>query len=116
MGGVAKRAKVRVVRRSDHDLAPRLQQPVELLQHLDHIGDMLDDVDGPNLSEGAIAEGVREVVEVTDHVRLRPRIHIDPDRARVFVDAATDIESPRHVAFSLAGSALGHSLRGCSGG
>jgi len=81
------------MRRHDQDFAARLYQAVEFLHRANDVGDMLDDMNGLKGVEGGIAEGIREAVEIGEHVGSRTGITIDADRAQSFVDAAADIEN-----------------------
>lgn len=90
--GIAERAEVGVVRRRDVHRSAGLQQPVELFDGADHVGDMLDDVDRADVIEALIAERVREPVYIHDRVRRRARNPIDADRAGILVYPATDVE------------------------
>ena len=65
---------------------------MKLLHGADHVRDMLDDMDGAQRRERVVAKGIREAVEIADHVGAAARIAVDADGARIFVDAAADVE------------------------
>ena len=88
---IAKRAEIRVVRRHDDNAPTWRKQPVELFHGPDHIGDMFDDVNGPNFAERAVIKREWKMVEIGNHIRLRIRVAIQADRTRIFVDAAANV-------------------------
>src|SRR5208282_5808622 len=94
MSGVAERAEVGVVRRDDQNPAARADQAMKLLHGADDVGNVLDDVHGAQGLEGTVAERVGEPVQVAQNVGAATGIAIDADRARIFVDATADVESP----------------------
>jgi hypothetical protein len=65
---------------------------VELLHGADDILNVLNDMDGPDLPERAVAERVREAVEIGEDIGAAGRIPVDTDGARKLVDAAPDVE------------------------
>ncbi len=65
---------------------------MKLLHGADDVGDVLDDMDGAEGVEGVVAEGIREMVEVAQHVGAAARIAVDADSAGIFVDTAADVE------------------------
>jgi hypothetical protein len=79
MGGIAKRAEIRIVGRRDIHVAAGSQQAVELLHCPDYVGDMLDNVDCTHSIERAILERIGEPVEVAEHIggRAGDAIHSD---------------------------------------
>ena len=97
MGRVAERAEVRVMGCGDEDAAARGQQAVEFFHGPDDIGNMLDDVDGAHLPKRIVAEGEREMVQVADDVGFGVGVAVEPDRTRVFVDSAADVENGQLV-------------------
>jgi len=66
---------------------------VKLFHGADHILDVLNDMDGPDLCERAVAKRVREAVEVGEDVGAAGRIAVDADGARELVDAAPYVEN-----------------------
>ena len=91
--GVAERAEVGVVRRFDHDPGAGLSDAVELFDRADDIGDVLDDVDEPDLREDAVAERQLAGIDVGDDVGSGVRIAVDPDGVRAFVLTTTDVKA-----------------------
>jgi hypothetical protein len=92
--GIAERAEVGVMRRRDEQPAARCQYAMEFLHRADHIGDVLDHVNGAQLAEGAVAKRVRKTVQIAQHVGAGVGVAIDADGAGVLVDAAAYIENP----------------------
>ncbi len=91
MSGIAKRAEVGVMRGDDQNAAAWGGQPVEFFHGADHVGNMLDDVDGANFAKSAVAKGKGEAIEIGDDVGASVGITIDADRAGVLIDAASDV-------------------------
>ena len=89
---VTEGAEVGVVRRNDDHLATVGQQTVCFFHHADDIANVLNDMDGADLPEGAVAKRIMEVVEVGNHVSGCIGVAIKADRAGEFVTAAADIE------------------------
>ena len=81
------------MRRDDEDASSGAHQPVKLLHRADYIGDMLDDMDGAQLIESAVAKRVWETVKIADDVSIRISIQIDSDSTRVLVDSAANVEN-----------------------
>jgi hypothetical protein len=92
MRRVAERAEIGIVRGLDPDAAAGAHQAVKFLHGPDHIGEVLDDVNGTQLVEGAVGERVGSVVEVAENVGAAVRIPVDADGTRVLIDAAADIK------------------------
>lgn len=90
--GVAKRAEVGIVRGHDESAPSRFQDAVELLHHPDDVGDMLDDVNRPDLAKRIVAERKRKLVEVSHYIRPRSLVSVKPDRAGIFVNSAAYIQ------------------------
>ncbi len=95
MRGVAERAEVGIVRSGDEDASAIPQQAMELLHGTDHVGHVLDNVDGPDFVEGVIAERVRKVVEIAKDVGARSGNAVDADRAGIFVNPTPNVENSR---------------------
>lgn len=91
MGGIAEGAEVSIVRGDDDGAAAGREHAMKLFDRADHIADMLNNVDGANLAEGAVGEWPGEAVEIGDHIGARVGVPIDADRAGVLVDPAADI-------------------------
>jgi len=91
--GITKGAEIGVVGSDDEDAAAGACEAVELLDGADDGGDMLDHVDGADLVEGVVAEGIREMIEVAEEVGAAGGIAVNAYGARVFVDSAADIEN-----------------------
>ena len=62
MGGIAKRAEIRIVRRDNHDAPAGGKQPVELFHRADDIRDMLEHVNRPYFAKRVVAKRKREVI------------------------------------------------------
>src|SRR5208282_4594135 len=67
-------------------------EEVKLLHGSDHVVNVLDDVNRRHPVETVIAEGIRCAVEIAQDVGPARWIAVDADRARLFVDAAADVE------------------------
>ena len=65
---------------------------MKLLHGADDVGDVLDDVDGAQLIEGAVAEGIGEPIEVAEDVGAGMRVAVDPDGSWDLVDSAAHVE------------------------
>lgn len=92
MGGVAERAEIGIVGRLDPDESAGPHQAVKFLHGADHVGQVLDDVNGPQLIEGAVGEGVGGMVEVAENVGAAVGVPIDANGARVLIDSAANIK------------------------
>ncbi len=88
MGRIAERAEVRVVRGLDADAAARANQAVKFLHGADHVIDVFYHMNGAELVERSIGEGVRKLVEVHDNVGVAGRVVIDADGIGELPDAA----------------------------
>lgn len=71
--------------------APRDKQPVELLYRPDYVRHVLDNMNRPELLKRAVAERVRELVEIRNYVRVRIRISIQTDSAWILINSAADV-------------------------
>ena len=91
MGGVAERTEVGIVRRDEKYSAPGHQQAMEFLHCADDVGDVLDDVHGPQRCKGVVAERIREAVKIAQDVRAAGGVAIDADGARMLLDAAANV-------------------------
>ena len=80
------------MRGDDEGSAAGREQPVQFLHRADHIGDVLNDVDGANLAERAIGKWPGKTVEIGNHVGARVGVPVDADGARMLVDAAADVQ------------------------
>jgi hypothetical protein len=65
---------------------------VEFLHGADDILNVLNHMDGADLGEGGVAEGVGETVEVGEDVGVGGGIAVEADGAGEFVDAAAYVE------------------------
>src|ERR1017187_10045133 len=100
MRGVAEGAEVGVMRGNDIYLAACANQAVKLLHGADHVGNVLDHMNGLEGVEGRIAKRVRKPVELAQHVGAAGRVAVYADRALSLVDPATDVKHP-HPNFRL---------------
>lgn len=115
VGRVAEGTKVRVMRSFNADPTSFAHQPVEFLHSFDDVGNVLDDVDGAELIEGAGGEGVGDAVEVADDVRVTREIPVDADRSGVLTNAAADVENLQLSMLTRDGSNGLRNLRGVPG-
>jgi len=92
MGGVAEGTEVGVVGGSEEDAAAGPGQAMKLLHGADHILHVFNHVDSADLSEGAVAKGVRKAVEVGEDVGAAGGIAVETDGAGELVDAAPDVK------------------------
>ena len=79
MGGIAEGAEVGVMRRDDEHFAAGAQQAVEFLHGPDHVGDVLDHMNGLQLIEGRVAEGIGKTVEVAEDIGAGGGVAVDAD-------------------------------------
>src|SRR5271169_3361848 len=100
MRGVAERAEVGVMRRGEKHAAARREHAMKLFHGADHVRDVLDHMDRAQLTERIVAKRVRKTVEIAKHIGAGIPIAIHADGARVFVDAAADVENPGGYATS----------------
>jgi len=80
------------MRRDDHEPAAGREQAVKLFHGADDVRQVLDDVNGADLSKRVFAEREREMVEIGENVGPGVRVAIDTDGSRIFVDPAADVE------------------------
>ena len=92
VSGITEGAEIGVVRGNDRYYPTRPHQPVELLHRLHHVADMFDHMDGAKLVEAIVNKGVREQVEVRNHVRAGARIAVKADGAGMLVDSTADVK------------------------
>jgi len=92
VGGVAEGAVVGIVWGFDADAASGADQAVEFFHGADDVCEVFYDVDGAEVIEGAVGEGVREMVEVAEDVGGAGGIEVDADCAGEFADSAADVE------------------------
>src|SRR5450432_95759 len=104
VGGVAERAEIGIVRRLNAHAAAGSHEPMKLLHSADHVGDMLDDMDGSELVEGVVGKRVGDVVEIAENVGAGGGIAVYADRSRILIDAAADVERSHNLE---CGSAFG---------
>ena len=71
MRGVAKRAEVRVMWGNNNDASAGSRNAVELFERADHVGDMLNHMDGANLPKAVFAKRERQTIQVGDNVCTR---------------------------------------------
>ena len=90
--GIAKRAEIRVMWGDDHNPPTRRSQSMKLLQRLNYIGYMLDDVDGANFSKRCVPKRKGKAIYISYNVRPGIWVAVDAYRARVLLNAATDIK------------------------
>ena len=93
VGGVAERTVIGVVGGFDANEATWFYEAVELLHRTDHVCQMLDDVDRPQLVERAVRQGVREPVQIANNVGCARRINVDADGAWILANSAADVEN-----------------------
>lgn len=92
MRWIAKRAEIGVVRRDDRDMAAGHEQPMDLFERADHVGHVLDQMNGADVAERAITKRVGKLVQIGEYIGARMPVAIDADRPRKFVDSAAYIE------------------------
>ena len=92
VGWIAEGAEIRVVRSLDTNAPARPDQAVELFHCPDHVRQMFNDMDGSQLVKAAVAERIREAVQLADDVGGTRRIAVDPDRTWVFANPAADVK------------------------
>lgn len=97
VGGIAKRTEIGVVRRDDKGATARREQAMKLFYSADHIGDMLDDVNGTELMKRVVAKWERKAVEIGNDVCARIWIAIDTNGARMLVQPTADIKNQQIV-------------------
>src|SRR5262245_37062727 len=97
MGGIAERTEVGVVRGFDPHRAAGADEPMELLHRADHVGQVFDHVDGGDAIERAVAERVREAVEIGEDVGAARGIAVEAESARLLVNPAADVEDSQAV-------------------
>jgi hypothetical protein len=97
MGRVTKGAEIGVVRRHDNESAAWRKQAVEFFHRPNHVRNVFNDMNRPNLLEGGIAEGKRIVVQICQNIRLGVGVTVNSDRAGIFVHAAPDIENGKPI-------------------
>lgn len=66
---------------------------MELFYRADHVSNVLNNVCGADLAEGAVAEGKWKMIKVCDDVRPGMRITIQAQSAGVLVQPAAYIEN-----------------------
>jgi hypothetical protein len=93
MRRIAKGAEIGIVRRDDEYPATASEQAMNFLHHPDDVRHMLDDMDSANFAERMIAQRIGKPVEVGDDVGARVGTSIEANSARVFVNAAANIEN-----------------------
>ena len=76
---------------------PARTSAVKLLHGADHVGDVLDDVNGQHAVERVVGERVGEAVEVAQDVGAAGGIAVDPDGAGMLADPAADVERSQVV-------------------
>src|SRR5579859_4720006 len=92
---VAERAEIGIVRRLYPDTSPRPHQPVKLLHGPDHVREMLDNVNRPQLCERVVRERVGGVIQIAQHVGVTSGISVDADCPWRLVNPTPDIEGSR---------------------
>ncbi len=92
MRRIAERTEVRVMRGDDENVAAWLEQAMKFLNGADDIRDVLDEMDGTDLTKGTVAKRKGEVVKIRDDIRVGVRISINPNCARIFLNAAAYVE------------------------
>src|SRR5208283_671417 len=80
------------MRSGENQTSFRPQDAMEFFHGADDVGKMLDHVYGAYGIERVIAEGIREMVQLAEHVGLGARIAVDPDGSWELVDAAAHVE------------------------
>ena len=97
MRGIAERAEIRIVRSRDKNFPAIAQQPVKLLYGANDIGNMLDDMNRVHLIECSVNERIRKLVEIAENIRPCAGNPIDPNRARILIQTAADVENARSL-------------------
>ena len=82
-----------VVRRNDFYQSAGFSYAVKLADERHDVGDVLDYVTTNDLIKFVIAERIREDTQVVNDVRVRPRVGIYSDRARILVLTAANVQS-----------------------
>ena len=100
MRRITKGAEISVMRSDDHGAATRSKQPVKLFYRSDDVGYVLNDVNGADLPERIVTERIREVIKVSDYIRVRTGVAIEADSAWVLVDAAAHIQNRKCLAYT----------------
>lgn len=93
MCGIAKRAEICVMRGDDDDAGGRRGETVKLFDGANDVREVLDDVNGTNLAEAAVAKGIWKAIEIRDDIGIRVRVAIKTDSAGIFIQPAADIEN-----------------------
>ena len=103
VGGIAKGTEICVMWRKDNGTATGCQQPVELFHGADDVSHVFDQVNRTNLSEHAVAEREREMIQIRDHIGPGAWIPIQAYSAGLFIEPAADIEN-RQLAYRTRGA------------
>ena len=93
MRWIAEAAEIGVMRSGNYQPSRGRQQPVKLLYGSDDVGHMLNQMNGPHLAERIVGERERKLVEVGHNIGACVRIAVDANGARVFVNAAANVEN-----------------------
>jgi hypothetical protein len=72
--------------------AARADQAMKLFHRCDHVGEVLDDVDGAQLVERIVGERIGDVIQDAEHIGMAVGIAIDADRAGVLIDPTADVK------------------------
>jgi hypothetical protein len=91
--GIAERTEICVVWRDDDGASAGREQPMELFDGANDVGDMFNDVDGSDFLNGLIAQRPWEAVEIGDHIGAGVCVAIQANGARIFINAAADVEN-----------------------
>ena len=89
------------MRSGDVHLTTCPEQAVELFHRAYHIADVLDHMDGADIVKRSVGEGIREAVQVAQHVRAGACNAIYTDRAGILLYTAADVEDARSFARSV---------------
>jgi hypothetical protein len=79
MRRIAKRAEIRIVRGFNPHAAAQPDKAVKFFHRADHIGQMLNDMNNPNLIKRPVGKRVRKAIQIADNIGSRSVIDIDPD-------------------------------------
>lgn len=98
VGGVAKGTEICVVRGDDESASTRSEKAVKLFHGANHVGYVLDHVNGPDFPKGVVRERKRKVIQVGDRVCVRTCIPVYADGPGMLFYAATDVKNRKSQA------------------
>jgi len=85
----------------DADAAAGAHEAVKFLHGAHDVGNVLDDVNGAQLVEGAVGERPGKAVEIDKDIGGAGGVVVDTDRAGVFADPAADIKDSQGFRLSI---------------